>query len=54
MEEDRFLGPVNIRLFGVAGVMPDSDGVAHLIQEFFERLSMYHAPRICTRDQVIG
>lgn len=27
--------PVNVGLFGVAGVMLDSDGVAHLVQEFF-------------------
>jgi len=35
MEEDQFFDPVDIRLFGVAGVMLDSDGVAHLAQEFF-------------------
>ena len=34
MEEDIFFDPVNIRLLGVAGVMLDSDGVAHLVQEF--------------------
>ena len=41
MDEDIFFDPVNIRLFGVAGVMLDSDGVAHLDQEFFGRLSMF-------------
>jgi hypothetical protein len=35
MEEDIFFDPVNIRLFGVVGVMLDSDDVAHLVQEFF-------------------
>jgi hypothetical protein len=35
MEEDKLFAPVNIRLYGVAGVMLDSDGVAHLVQEFF-------------------
>ena len=35
MEEDLFFAPVNIRLFGDAGVMLDSDGVTHLVQEFF-------------------
>ena len=35
MEEDKFFDPVNIRLSGVAGLMLDSDGVAHLVQEFF-------------------
>jgi hypothetical protein len=34
MEEDIFIDPVNVRLFGVAGVMLDSDGVARLVQEF--------------------
>ena len=31
MEEDIFFDPVNIRLFGVAGVMLDLDGVVHLV-----------------------
>ncbi len=35
MEEDKFFDPVNIRFFGVASVMFDPDGVAHLVQEFF-------------------
>ena len=35
MEENIFFDPVNIRLFVVAGVMPDLDGVAHMVQEFF-------------------
>ena len=53
MEEDKFFDPVNIRLFAVAGVMLDSDGVAHLVQEFFGRLFMFYTPRICIRDQRI-
>ncbi|PKO13754.1 MAG: hypothetical protein CVU39_17155 [Chloroflexi bacterium HGW-Chloroflexi-10] len=35
MEKGIFFDPVNIRLFGVACVMLDTDGVAHLVQEFF-------------------
>lgn len=31
VEKDKFFDPVNISLFGVAGVMLDSDGVAHLV-----------------------
>ena len=30
-----FFDPVNVRVCGVAGVMLDSDGVAHLVLEFF-------------------
>lgn len=51
VKEDKFFDPVNIRLFGVAGVMLNSDGVAKLVQEFLGRLSMFYAPRICMRDQ---
>jgi hypothetical protein len=46
MEEDIFFDPVNIRLFGVAGVMLDSDGVAHLVQEFFG--AAFHV--LCSKD----
>jgi hypothetical protein len=35
MEEDKFFDPVNVYLFGIAGVTFDSDDVAHLVQEFF-------------------
>lgn len=35
IEEDIFFDPINLSLFGVAGVMLDSDRVAHLVQEFF-------------------
>ena len=41
-----FFDPVNIRLFGVAGVMLDSDGVAHLVQEFFG--AAFHV--LCSKD----
>jgi hypothetical protein len=41
MEEDIFSDPVNIRLFGVAGVMLDSDGTAHLVYEFLGWPSMF-------------
>jgi len=34
MDEDIYFHPVNIRLFGVAGVMHDSDDISHLAQEF--------------------
>ena len=35
MKEDIFLDPINVCLFGVAGVMLDSHGVAHLVHEIF-------------------
>jgi len=35
MEMDKYFDPVNIHLFGVAGLMLGSDGVAYLVQKFF-------------------
>jgi hypothetical protein len=40
VEEDIFSDPVNVGLFGITGVILDSDAVPDLVQEFFGRLSM--------------
>jgi hypothetical protein len=34
MKEGNLFNPVNVSLFGVAGVIFNSDGVAHLVREF--------------------
>jgi len=35
MEEDKFFDPVNVSLFDIAGLMFDSAGVPHLVQQLF-------------------
>jgi hypothetical protein len=46
MEEDILFDPINIRLFGVAGVILYSDGAAHLVQEFFGAVRNYRNKEI--------